>query len=88
MSIFGGEVVIQVKRYNNTVGISAVRDLFGTLQNQDAPAGKPCNHFRLRAGASPNRRRTRMTNTDLRLCARPGDAWHLDLGPRLLHPPA
>jgi restriction system protein len=28
--IFGGKVVIQAKRYKNTVGVSAVRDLFGT----------------------------------------------------------
>jgi restriction system protein len=29
--IFGGKVIIQAKRYKNTVGVSAVRDLFGTL---------------------------------------------------------
>jgi restriction system protein len=29
--IFGGKVVIQAKRYKHTVGVSAVRDLFGTL---------------------------------------------------------
>jgi len=34
--IFGGKVVIQAKRYKNTVGVSAVRDLFGTLQNEGA----------------------------------------------------
>lgn len=28
--VFGGKVVIQAKRYKNTVGVSAVRDLFGT----------------------------------------------------------
>ena len=28
--IFGGKVVIQAKRYKNTVGVSAMRDLFGT----------------------------------------------------------
>lgn len=27
--IFGGKVVIQAKRYKGTVGVSAVRDLFG-----------------------------------------------------------
>ena len=27
--IFGGKVIIQAKRYKNTVGVSAVRDLFG-----------------------------------------------------------
>ena len=32
--IFGGKVVIQAKRYKNTVGVSAVRDLFGTVQNE------------------------------------------------------
>jgi len=37
--IFGGRVVIQAKRYKNTVGVSAVRDLFGTLQNEGASKG-------------------------------------------------
>jgi restriction system protein len=37
--IFGGKVVIQAKRYKNTVGVSAVRDLFGTLQNEGANKG-------------------------------------------------
>jgi hypothetical protein len=37
--IFGGRVVIQAKRYKNTVGVSVVRDLFGTLQNEGASKG-------------------------------------------------
>ena len=37
--IFGGKVVIQAKRYKNTVGVSAVRDLYGTLQNEGASKG-------------------------------------------------
>src|SRR5574337_2119353 len=37
--IFGGKVVIQTKRYRNTVGVSAVRDLFGTMQNEGASKG-------------------------------------------------
>ncbi|HEX4953368.1 MAG TPA: restriction endonuclease [Thermoanaerobaculia bacterium] len=37
--IFGGKVVIQAKRYKNTVGVGAVRDLFGTLQNEGASKG-------------------------------------------------
>ncbi|MEV0627895.1 restriction endonuclease [Nonomuraea wenchangensis] len=37
--IFGGKVVIQAKRYKNTVGVSAVRDLFGTLTNEGASKG-------------------------------------------------
>jgi restriction system protein len=37
--IFGGKVVIQAKRYKNTVGVSAVRDLFGTTQNEGASKG-------------------------------------------------
>jgi restriction system protein len=32
-------VVIQAKRYKNTVGVSAVRDLFGTVQNEGASKG-------------------------------------------------
>lgn len=37
--IFGGRVIIQAKRYKNTVGVSAVRDLFGTVQNEGASKG-------------------------------------------------
>jgi restriction system protein len=37
--IFGGKVVVQAKRYKNTVGVSAVRDLFGTMQNEGATKG-------------------------------------------------
>jgi restriction system protein len=37
--IFGGKVVIQAKRYKNTVGVAAVRDLFGTLHNEGANKG-------------------------------------------------
>ncbi len=37
--IFGGKVVIQAKRYKNTVGVSAVRDLYGTMQNEGATKG-------------------------------------------------
>lgn len=37
--IFGGKVVIQAKRYKHTVGVSAVRDLFGTMQNEGATKG-------------------------------------------------
>jgi restriction system protein len=34
--IFGGKVVIQAKRYKNTVGVSAVRDLFATMPTSGA----------------------------------------------------
>jgi restriction system protein len=37
--ILGGRVVIQAKRYKNTVGVSAVRDLFGTMINEGANKG-------------------------------------------------
>lgn len=37
--IFGGKVVIQAKRYKNTVDVSSVRDLFGTMQNEGASKG-------------------------------------------------
>lgn len=37
--IFGGKVVIQAKRYRNTVDVSSVRDLYGTLQNEGASKG-------------------------------------------------
>lgn len=37
--IRGGKIVIQAKRYTNTVGVSAVRDLYGTLLNEGATKG-------------------------------------------------
>ena len=37
--IVGGKVVIQAKRYKNTVGVSAVRDLYGTTLNEGASKG-------------------------------------------------
>lgn len=37
--IMGGKIVIQAKRYTNTVGVSAVRDLYGTLLNEGANRG-------------------------------------------------
>lgn len=37
--VLGGKVVIQAKRYKNTVGVSAVRDLFGTMMNEGANKG-------------------------------------------------
>jgi HJR/Mrr/RecB family endonuclease len=37
--ILGGKVVIQAKRYKHTVGVSAARDLYGTLQNEGASKG-------------------------------------------------
>jgi restriction system protein len=38
-AILGGKVVIQAKRYRNTVGVSAVRDLYGTMMNEGANKG-------------------------------------------------
>jgi restriction system protein len=37
--VLGGKVVIQAKRYRNTVDVSAVRDLYGTMQNERASKG-------------------------------------------------
>jgi restriction system protein len=37
--ILGGKVVIQAKRYKDAVGVSAVRDLFGTMVNEGANKG-------------------------------------------------
>jgi restriction system protein len=37
--VMGGKVVIQAKRYAGTVGVSAVRDLFGTVHNEGASKG-------------------------------------------------
>ena len=37
--IRGGKIVIQAKRYTNTVGVTAVRDLYGTLINEGAMKG-------------------------------------------------
>jgi restriction system protein len=35
----GGKIVIQAKRYTGTVGVSAVRDLYGTVVNEGATKG-------------------------------------------------
>lgn len=37
--IKGGKIVIQAKRYTNIVGVSAVRDLYGTVLNEGANKG-------------------------------------------------
>ena len=37
--IRGGKIVIQAKRYTNTVGVSAIRDLYGTVVNEGAMKG-------------------------------------------------
>jgi len=37
--IRGGKIVIQAKRYTGTVGVSAVRDLYGTVMNEGATKG-------------------------------------------------
>jgi len=37
--IKGGKFVIQAKRYSNTVGVAAVRDLYGTMINEGANKG-------------------------------------------------
>jgi restriction endonuclease Mrr len=34
--ITGGKIIIQAKRYTKTVGVSAVRDLYGTMQHEFA----------------------------------------------------
>jgi restriction system protein len=38
-AIFGSKVIIQAKRYKNTVPVSAVRDLFGSVHNEGATKG-------------------------------------------------
>lgn len=35
----GGKIIIQAKRYTNVVGVSAVRDLYGTILNEGANKG-------------------------------------------------
>lgn len=37
--ILGGKIVVQAKRYTNTVNLSSVRDLFGTVLNEGASKG-------------------------------------------------
>jgi len=37
--ITGGKIVIQAKRYTRTVGVSAIRDLYGTMQHESASRG-------------------------------------------------
>lgn len=37
--VLGGKIVIQAKRYRDTVGVSAVRDLYGTMLSEGASKG-------------------------------------------------
>jgi restriction system protein len=37
--ITGGKIIIQAKRYTRTVGVAAVRDLYGTMQHEAASRG-------------------------------------------------
>lgn len=37
--VLGGKVIIQAKRYKDTVSVSAVRDLYGTMMNEGANKG-------------------------------------------------
>jgi restriction system protein len=37
--IRGGKIIVQAKRYTNTVGVAAVRDLYGTVMNEGANKG-------------------------------------------------
>jgi len=37
--ITGGKIILQAKRYTNTVGVEAVRDLYGTVINEGANMG-------------------------------------------------
>jgi restriction system protein len=37
--LHGGRIVIQAKRYANTVDVAAVRELFGTVQSEGANRG-------------------------------------------------
>jgi len=37
--IRGGKIVIQAKRYTKTVGVTSVRDLYGTVMNEGATEG-------------------------------------------------
>lgn len=37
--VMGGKIIIQAKRYTNVVGVSAVRDLYGTVMNEGAMKG-------------------------------------------------
>lgn len=37
--VFGGKVIIQAKRYKNTVGVATVRDLYATMTNEGANKG-------------------------------------------------
>src|SRR5438477_9412743 len=37
--VIGGKVIVQAKRYQHTVGVSDVRDRFGTVHNEGAAKG-------------------------------------------------
>lgn len=46
--ISGGRIIVQVKRYRNTVPPTAVRDLYGTVQGMRRQQGRPGDDFGLR----------------------------------------
>ncbi|MEI2396138.1 restriction endonuclease [Paenibacillus phytohabitans] len=43
--VFGGKYVIQAKRYKDTVEVAAVRDLYGTMMNENASKGILAYHI-------------------------------------------
>ena len=53
--IFGGKVVIQAKRYKNTVGVSAVRDLYGTMTERGSVQRHSGNDVGVRPSQLPVR---------------------------------
>jgi restriction system protein len=55
--LHGGKIVVQAKRYTNTVDVAAVRELFGTVQSEGATLMPPAQCSAAKNGVSAGRSR-------------------------------
>ena len=81
--IRGGKIVIQAKRYTNPVGVSAVRDLYGTVVNEGANKGILVTTSNFGADAFSFAKGKPLTLLDgqrlLYVLSKHGDKAHIDL---------
>ncbi len=81
--IRGGKFVIQAKRYTNVVGVSAVRDLYGTVVNEGASRGILVTTSRYGADAANFAKDKPLTLLDgndlLGLLKKHGYDFHIDI---------
>ena len=81
--IRGGKIIIQAKKYTNAVDVSAVRDLFGTVQSEGANKGLLVTTSHFGPGAYDFAKDKNITLLDgpnlLHLLAKHGYAFRIDL---------